>query len=208
MEVLEFIKNLTSAEFIVNWGSLMFLVFLVFAECTLLVGFLLPGNSLIFVSGASCALQPSVLNVHLIVLILLLSAAALMGYWFGYWFGERKMGPRCLKPNTNIKIFQQRSIDFTVAYYEKHGGKTLIIGRYLPLIRNFAPVIAGMIKMDFRRYMFYNVIGAFLWISSLASLGYYFGSQPFVKDRLDFVLIGSSVMIFAYLYFIKKTKTK
>jgi membrane-associated protein len=208
MEVLEFIKNLADAEFIVNWGSLFFLVALVFAECTLLIGFVLPGNSLIFVAGASCSMNPNLINTNVYFLILLLSIAAFLGYYFGYYFGLKKMGPKCLKPNTKIFIFKQKSIDITTQFYNYHGGKTLVIGRFLPLIRNFAPVIAGMIKMDSKKYILYNAIGALIWTGSLSLTGYYLGTQRFVADYLDFVFIGILTAISFSFYFAYQIKNR
>jgi membrane-associated protein len=208
MEALEFIKNLADAEFIVNWGSLFFLVALVFAECTLLIGFVLPGNSLIFVAGASCSMSPNLLNTNVYFLILLLSIAAFLGYYFGYYFGLKKMGPKCLKPNTKIIFFKQKSIELTTQYYAQHGGKTLVIGRFLPLIRNFAPVIGGMIKMDVKIYMLYNAIGALIWTSSLTLTGYYLGTQRFVADYLDFVFIGILTAISFSFYFVYQIKNR
>jgi len=208
MEVLEFIKNLADPDFIINWGSLLFLVGLVFAECTLIIGFVLPGNSLIFVAGATCSLRPEILDTNIVLLIVLLSIAAFLGYWFGYWFGLNKMGPRCLKPNTKIVIFQQKSINFTSKFYKNHGGKTMVIGRFLPLIRNFAPVIGGMIVMNYRKYMLYNAIGAFIWIGSLASLGYYMGANKTLEYYLDFVMLALIVSVIVSFYFVYQIRNR
>lgn len=207
MEIIEFIKNLTDAEFILNWGSLSLLIFIVFAECSFLVGFFLPGNSLLFVAGGVCYEHPEVLNVSIYLLIPLLSIAAMIGYYIGYWFGFKTMGPKCLTPTTRIFIFQKKAIDFTSKFYTNHGGKTLIIGRFLPLIRNFSPVIGGMIHMNYRKYMVYNVIGAFIWVGSLTSLGYVFFKNLDIKKNLDFVMIGILLFIVAMLYFINKVRS-
>jgi membrane-associated protein len=118
------------------------------------------------------------------------------------------MGPKCLKPNTKIIFFKQKSIELTTQYYAQHGGKTLVIGRFLPLIRNFAPVIGGMIKMDVKIYMLYNAIGALIWTSSLTLTGYYLGTQRFVADYLDFVFIGILTAISFSFYFVYQIKNR
>jgi membrane-associated protein len=204
VEVLHFISQLADPDFIIQWGSFLFLIFIVFAECSFLVGFLLPGNSLIFYAGVAVRNQPHLLTESLPLLILVLSIAAGIGYWIGYWFGYKKMGPKCLTPTTKVFFFKQKSIDFTIKYYDNHGGKTLILGRFLPLIRNFAPVIGGMIKMDYKKYMLYNVIGAVIWISSLSVSGYYLGGNELVKDYLDFVTLSLIIATAGIIYFVKK----
>jgi len=93
------------------------------------------------------------------------------------------MGPRCMKPDTKIFIFKKWWIDRTINLYDQHGGKILIVGRFLPLIRNFCTSDRWMIQMDYKKYMLYNVIGAFIWVGSLAGIGYYFGSDPWVKKQ-------------------------
>jgi len=200
MEVLEFLKHLTNAEYIVNWGSLALLVFIVFAECSFLVGFFLPGNSLIFISGLVCYSKPEVLGVNLPVLIILLSLAAMLGYYIGYWFGIKKMGPKCLTQSTKVFFFKKKAVDMTIQYYDDHGGKTLIVGRFLPLIRNFAPVIAGMIQMNYKKYMTYNIIGAIIWVGSLAGIGYFFGSISWVQKNIGYIIIALIIITIASLF--------
>lgn len=200
MEVIQFIRNFSDAQYIINWGSLAFLIFIVFAECSFLAGFFLPGNSLIFMAGILCYSNPETLGVNLFVLIVLLSIAAIIGYYIGYWFGFKTMGPRCMKPDTKIFIFKKWWIDHTVNLYDQHGGKILIVGRFLPLIRNFAPVIGGMIQMSYKKYMFYNVIGAFIWVGSLAGIGYYFGSNPWVFNNIGYIIIGLIIITIASLF--------
>lgn len=207
MEVIQFIRNFSDAQYIINWGSLAFLIFIVFAECSFLAGFFLPGNSLIFMAGILCHSNPEILGVNLPVLIVLLSIAAMVGYYIGYWFGFKTMGPRCMKPDTKIFIFKKWWIDRTINLYDEHGGKILIVGRFLPLIRNFAPVIGGMIEMDYKKYMLYNVIGAFIWVGSLAGIGYYFGSDPWVFNNIGYIIIALIIITIASL-FVKTKATK
>lgn len=207
MEAIQFIRNFSDAQYIINWGSLAFLIFIVFAECSFLAGFFLPGNSLIFMAGIICRSKAETFGVNLPVLILLLAIAAIIGYYIGYWFGFKTMGPRCMKPDTKIFIFKKWWIDRTVNLYDDHGGKILIVGRFLPLIRNFAPVIGGMIQMSYRKYMLYNVIGAFIWVGSLAGIGYFFGTNPWVVNNITYIIIGLIIITVASL-FVKTKATK
>ncbi len=208
MEAIEFIKHLSDPQYIINWGSLAVLIFVVFAECSFLAGFFLPGNSLIFMAGILCHSNPEILGVNLPVLVVLLSIAAMTGYYIGYWFGFKKMGPRCLKPHTKIFIFKKWWIDRTVNLYDQHGGKILIVGRFLPMIRNFAPVIGGMIEMDYKKYMLHNVIGAFIWCGSLAGIGFYFGSDPWVFHNIGYIIMGLIIITIASLFVQTKAKNK
>lgn len=207
IEVINFIKHLTDAQYIIGWGSLLLLTLIVFAECSFLVGFFLPGNSLIFFAGIVCHSNPEILGVGLPVLIAFLSIAAMAGYYIGYWFGFKIMGPKCLTTNSKIFLFKKIWVDRSIQYYDDHGGKTLIVGRFLPLIRNFAPVIAGMIQMEYKKYMFYNVLGAVIWVGSLAGIGYFFGSDPWVKNNSAYIIIALIISTIASL-FVKTKATK
>jgi membrane-associated protein len=187
MNILHFIANLTDSAFILQYGGLGFLTFIVFAECSFLVGFFLPGNALIFISGIACYSTPQLLNVNIFVLILALSFGAMFGNFIGYQFGKRKFGPFLFK-NKNSRIFKQHYLTITGEYYTKNGGKTLIVGRFLPLIRTFAPIIAGIVHMDFKKFMLFNVIGAIIWTGVLAGIGYYLGSYPWVEHNINYII--------------------
>lgn len=192
MDIIEFLKQLTDPESIINYGGLALLLFVVFAETGLLVGFFLPGDSLIFISGMICVSKPELLDVSLPVLILSLSASAILGNIAGYWFGYR-VGPPLFQRKDSI-IFKKRYLELTSEFYNKNGGKTLIIGRFLPIIRTFAPILAGVIKVDFKKFMLYNVIGAFAWIGTLCSIGYYLGTYEWVQKNIGYIVIGLIVV--------------
>ncbi|HXU26661.1 MAG TPA: VTT domain-containing protein, partial [Bacteroidia bacterium] len=167
-EVLEFLKNLTNPESIVKLG-LPLLLFVIFAETGLLVGFFLPGDSLVFISGLLCATNQAILKVSITELILFMSLAAIIGNTFGYFFGK-KVGEGLYKRKDSL-LFKKRHLETTRNFYEKHGGKTLFVGRFLPIIRTFAPILAGVIKIDFKKFMLYNVVGALCWIGGVAGTG-------------------------------------
>lgn len=187
--MFEFIKQLTDPQSIIHYGGLWLLLFVVFAETGLLVGFFLPGDSLIFISGLVCATKPDLLNTPFITLLILLMVAAIIGNVFGYWFGK-KVGEN-LYTRKDSFLFRKQHLITTKAFYDKHGGKALILGRFLPIIRTFAPILAGVIKIDFKTFMMYNVLGAFAWIGSIASIAYFLGKQfPQIENYIGYIVIG------------------
>ena len=186
--MIEFLKQLTDPQSIIAYGGLALLLFVVFAETGLLIGFFLPGDSLIFISGMICVSKPELLGVNLISLILLLCTAAILGNVVGYWFGH-KVGPPLFERKDSL-IFKKRYLEVTRNFYDKNGGKTLIIGRFLPIIRTFAPILAGVVKIEFKKFMLYNVAGAFAWIGTLCSIGYYLGTYEWVQKNIGYIVIG------------------
>jgi membrane-associated protein len=184
----DFLKQLTDPESIISYGGLALLLFVVFAETGLLIGFFLPGDSLIFISGMICVSKPELLGVNLGVLILCLSLAAILGNIAGYWFGY-KVGPPLFKREDSL-IFKKRYLEVTREFYNRNGGKTLIIGRFLPIIRTFAPILAGVIRVDLKKFMFYNIVGALAWIGALCSIGYYLGTYKWVQENIGYIVIG------------------
>jgi membrane-associated protein len=187
--MFDFLKQLTDPQSIIHYGGLWLLLFVVFAETGLLIGFFLPGDSLIFISGLLCATKPHLLNTPFYILVILLILAAVLGNVFGYWFG-RKAGEKLYSKQDSL-LFKKKHLIATETFYAKHGGKTLIIGRFLPIIRTFAPILAGVIKIDFKLFMFYNVSGAIAWIMSIASIAYYLGKQfPEIENYIGYIVIG------------------
>ncbi len=190
MDIIEFLKQLTDPESIIQYGGLALLLFVVFAETGLLIGFFLPGDSLIFISGMICVSKPELLgvNINIFVLIISLSISAIIGNMAGYWFGY-KVGPPLFKRKDSL-IFKKKYLIITQTFYNKNGGKTLILGRFLPIIRTFAPILAGVIRVDFKKFMMYNVAGAFAWIGLLASAGYYLGTYEWVQKNIGYIVVG------------------
>lgn len=186
--MIEFLKQLTDPESIIQYGGLALLLFVVFAETGLLIGFFLPGDSLIFISGMICVSKPELLGVNIFVLIISLSIAAIIGNMAGYWFGY-KVGPQLFSRKDSL-IFKKKYLVITQNFYNKNGGKTLILGRFLPIIRTFAPILAGVIRIDFKKFMVYNVAGALAWIGLLASIGYYLGTYEWVQKNIGYIVIG------------------
>jgi membrane-associated protein len=189
MDFLEFLKTLTDPSSIIHYGGLALLLFIIFAENGILIGFFLPGDSLIFLSGLICATQPHLLQTDIYPLTLYMFTAAVSGSLFGYAFG-RKVGPPVFDRKDSF-FFKRKYVDMTRDFYAKHGGKTLILGRFLPIIRTFAPILAGAIRVDFKTFMLNNFVGGALWIGSLSFIGYYLGNRfPAIENYLGYIIIG------------------
>jgi membrane-associated protein len=158
-------------DFIVG-ASILGVAAVVFAESGLLIGFFLPGDSLLFTTGFLIHSGLLPFNIHLAVLIIFI--AAVLGDTVGYWFG-RKAGARIFK-KPDARLFKQEYVQRAQKFYEKHGGKTIIIARFIPIVRTFAPIVAGASRMEYRRFLSFNIIGAFLWAAGVTYLGYGLGS--------------------------------
>ena len=185
--MLEFLKQLTDPESIISYGGLALLLFVVFAETGLLIGFFLPGDSLIFVSGLICRTKPQLLDISIAPMLAALIASAVLGNIAGYWFGL-KVGPPLFERKDSW-IFKKRYLEVTSSFYTKNGGKALIFGRFLPIIRTFSPILAGIIKIPFRKFMLYNVVGAIAWISSLGLAGYFLGQIKWVENNIGYIVL-------------------
>ena len=165
------------------------MLLVIFAENGLVVGFFLPGDSLIFLAGLICGTKPELLSTDITTLTIAMFLAAVAGSLFGYVFG-RRVGPPLFERKDSI-LFKRKYLDITQAFYAKHGGKTLVLGRFLPIIRTFAPIIAGVIRVPVPTFMFFNVVGGALWITSLSLIGYFLGTQfPAIENYVGYIVIG------------------
>ncbi len=160
------------------------LTLVIFCETGLVVTPFLPGDSLLFAAGALAALPASPLSVG--VLFLLLTAAAIAGDTVNYWIGN-KVGPRAFAGN--IKFLNKNHLERTQQFYETYGGKAIIIARFVPIVRTFAPFVAGIGTMNYGRFIVYNVVGAIMWVSICLFGGYFFGNLPFVKENFSIVIL-------------------
>jgi len=187
--VYSFFAELVNPRTILEVGGIWLVGAVVFAETGLLVGFFLPGDSLLFTAGALVGSGQLTMSIWLALLII--SAGAILGDSTGYYIGSRG-GTALFKRQRGRWFFRESYVTMTRRYYERYGGMTLVIGRFLPIIRTFAPVLAGVIQMNYRRFLFYNVIGAVLWVFSLVLLGYWLGSQfrEEVEQYFEYIVIG------------------
>lgn len=205
LKLINFILHIdTHLDFIASeFGYLTYgiLFLIIFAETGLVVTPFLPGDSLLFAIGAIAA--RGVLDIFTIVI--LLTIAAILGdtvnYWVGYYFSEKVLS------GEDLKFINRKHIDRTHEFYEKYGGKTIIIGRFVPIVRTFAPFIAGVGAMTYKKFIVYNVVGGILWIVSFTILGFFFGNMPVVKK--NFTLVIFAIIILSIMpAFIEYIRTK
>lgn len=174
-----------SAEYGVWLYAILFLI--VFAETGFVVTPFLPGDSLLFAAGALAAAEGAHLNPHLLVLLLL--AAAISGDAVNYSIG-RRLGTRAYK----LRFVKPEHLERTAAFFDKHGPKTIVLARFVPIVRTFAPFVAGIGQMKYRTFGTYNIVGALLWVPSFVYAGYFFGNLPIVKENFGLVVIGVIVV--------------
>jgi membrane-associated protein len=192
-------------EIIQNYGTWTYLLmfFVIFMETGFVVTPFLPGDSLIFAAGAFAGLG----YLHIGILYVVLAVAAIAGDTANYWIGHY-IGPRAF--SGNVRFLKQEYLDRTHAFYEKHGGKTIIIARFIPIIRTFAPFVAGIGAMTYPKFIAYNVIGGLAWVALFSFGGYFFGNLPVVQNNFAFVIL---VIIFisilpAIIEFIKSRQER
>jgi membrane-associated protein len=163
-------------------GTYLILFLIVFCETGLVVTPFLPGDSLLFAAGTFAALG----QLDLWLMILLLAAAAVLGDTVNYWVGAA-IGPRAF--SGELRFLKKEHLDRTRAFYEKHGGKTIILARFVPIVRTFAPFVAGVGTMTYRHFLLYNIAGAVLWVGLLVPAGYFFGNIPVVRENFTIVIL-------------------
>ena len=192
--------NLLQPQFYIEHGGLWLILFVVFAETGLFAGFFLPGDSLLFVAGIySTNLANEFIPTgnevfDLLLIMLLISMAGILGNSAGYWFGK-KVGPAMYTWKENM-FFKQRYLQQAHEFYEKHGGGAIIVARFIPIVRTFAPIVAGIVQMDKRKFGFFNIVGCFAWVGSMLFAGHFlqkwilaqFGFD--LKDHLEVIVLG------------------
>jgi membrane-associated protein len=184
--IFDFLKQLVNPESIILYGGIYLLLFFVFAETGLFIGFFLPGDSLLFTAGLFCA--TGLIRLHPFLLVVLIIIAAVAGNMVGYAFGK-KVGPLLFKRKSGF-FFRQEHLVAAHAFYLKHGKKTIVLSRFLPIVRTFAPIVAGIVKLDYRKFFIYSLVGAILWVCTLVLTGYFLGKYvPGTKDYLGYIVI-------------------
>ena len=174
-------------------GGYVLMTLVIFVETGLLIGFFLPGDSLLFTAGLACVpgnQLTETLNIphfDLLTLNLCLIPAAIIGDTVGYWIGYK--AGQSLYERERTLFFRKDHLLYTKAFYEKHGGKTIFMARFVPMIRTFAPVVAGIAQMPYKRFFAWNVFGGVFWISSLSILGYFLGANEFVRKNLEATIL-------------------
>lgn len=179
-------------EIVANYGLWTYAVLfvIVFAETGFVVTPFLPGDSLLFAAGALCAPAESQLDVHLVALVLFI--AAVLGDTVNYWIGSR-LGPKVFTREDSF-LLRRKHLDRAHAFFEKYGGRAIILARFVPFVRTFVPFVAGVGSMTYRRFLAYNVIGGFVWIYFFTYAGYFFGTRPFVQKNFKLVIVAIIVL--------------
>ncbi len=189
-DLMALFHKIYDVQGIITWGGLAALTFIIFAETGLLVGFFLPGDSLLVTAGIYCTSiedgKPPLLSLPLVLVATIV--AAIVGDTVGYWIGA-KSGPALFRREQSL-LFSRKHLLRTKDFYERHGGKTIIIGRFLPFVRTFAPVVAGIGQMNYRRFLSFNVFGGAGWVVSMTMIGFSLSKVfPHLNKQIDKVII-------------------
>jgi membrane-associated protein len=189
--IWEYLQNLTDAQSILSSGGFYLLLIVVFAETGLFFGFFLPGDYLLFLAGLLSA--AGIIQVPIYTLVLSLIAAGILGNYTGYWFGYRT-GPVLFSKNDSF-FFKKRYIAVAEEFYAKYGGMALILGRFFPIVRTFAPIFAGVVRVDLKKFTIYNIVGSVAWVTTLTLTGYFLGRRfPELKDYLQYIVLGLIIL--------------
>jgi membrane-associated protein len=192
--------QLLQPQFYIDNGGLWLLLFIVFAETGLFVGFFLPGDSLLFVAGifsnklAAYLVQTNNDFLNLLLIAVLVSTAGILGNTTGYWFG-RKVGPTMYDWKDNI-LFKKHYLEQAHEFYEKHGGSAIVFARFIPIVRTFAPIVAGIVEMEKKKFSYFNIVGSIAWASIMLAAGHYLDKffiehyQFDLKKHLEVIVLG------------------
>ena len=193
-DLIDLFHKIYNVQGLIRWGGLVALTAVIFAETGLLVGFFLPGDSLLVTAGLFCtsAATGEAPLLNIVWLNLLAIVAAIVGDTVGYWIGA-KAGPALFTREQSL-LFSRKHLLRTKEFYERHGGKTIIIARFMPIIRTFAPFVAGIGQMRYARFAAYNIVGGVAWVVAFTCAGYFFGNLPAVKSNFHFVILAIIVI--------------
>lgn len=189
--IVDFFSNLTNPEWIMLYGGLYIVVLIVFIETGFPFGFFLPGDSLLFIAGMVIANTLSPFSepvANLLYWILLIATAGTVGNFVGYWLGRKSDG--LLFQQRDTWLFKKKYLLQAKEFYDKKGGTAIVLARFLPIVRTFAPIVAGLVKMNPGRFALYNLIGSFLWAGSIVTAGFLLGENKWAQENLEKIIIG------------------
>jgi membrane-associated protein len=193
-EYWDLFLQLLDAEKLIETGGFYLILLIVFAETGLFFGFFLPGDYLLFLAGLFCAQE--LIDVDIVTLCLGLLGAGILGNFTGYYFGWRT-GP-VLFQRKDSWLFKRKYVIMAEEFFHKYGATALIIGRFVPIIRTFAPIFAGIVNFNFKRFVLFNISGAIIWVSTLTLSGYFLGkSFPGIINYIEFIIIGMILITFS-----------
>ncbi len=188
----ELFARVSNLQELIRAGGYVAMTAIVFAETGLFAGFFLPGDSLLVTAGLVCSLQNS-MNIWLLNIFLV--SAAILGDSTGYWIG-RQLGPRLFKREDSL-FFKKAHLLKTQAFYEKYGSKTIVLARFVPIVRTFAPTVAGIARMNYKKFITYNIVGGTGWVLSMSLLGYFLGNTiPSIGKNIHYVALVIIVLSF------------
>lgn len=199
--ILEFLQKLLDPDWIMSNGGLILVLLILFIETGVIFGFFLPGDPLLFISGmviasADKAHYPfSNELLNLFFWMLLFAISTILGNCFGYWFGYKFK--HIVNQEQDTWFLKRKHIAAAHEFYRKKGGFAIAVARFLPIVRTFAPIIAGTVEMNFKKFTFYNILGAFIWVFSITSLGYILGENPWVRRNLEILIIALVLIVTA-----------
>ncbi len=186
-QISDFFSILFDSEKLITYGGLGLLLIIIFAETGLFFGFFFPGDALLFSAGLLCGTKD--LDVNIVLMLFLITAVAILGNITGYISG-RFFGKKILARENSL-FFRKKHLEKTKQFYENHGGLSIIGGRFLPIVRTFVPIIAGIMNINFWKFNTYNIAGAFLWVWTLVPIGYFLGRKfPGLVDQLEYIIFG------------------
>ena len=203
----DFFDTLFNSEKLIHYGGLTLMIIIIFAETGLFVGFFLPGDALLFTSGLLCGTKDLDLNIFLLLTLITVAAVSgnMTGYFTGKFFGRR------LFRKDDSWFFKKSHLEKAKQFYRKYGGGSVVAGRFLPVVRTFVPIVSGAIDMQPRKFVVYNIVGAFLWVWSFVLIGYVLGKKvPGVLDHIEYIILGifvitTGIIVRGYLK-LKKSK--
>jgi membrane-associated protein len=204
INIINYYLSIFDIEALIRYGGLLFMFLFVFGSIGLFFGFILPSGAVLFAAGVFVATGE--LKYDFFTISGLLILASVLGNLAAYWFG-RKTGP-ILYRRKDSKFFKQQHLLSATVFYNKYGGVAIILGFNFPIIRTFAPIVAGMIRLNLRRFILFSIIGSAIWVFIFASAGYFIASMPFLKPWLKYILIGFTLLVTVPLVFniIKKMR--
>ncbi len=198
--VIHFLKSIHNVQGIIEWGGLLAICGIVFIETGLFAGFFLPGDSLLVTAGIFAAAD----HLNLTSLLVFVSLCAVMGDQTGYWIGY-KTG-EFLFSRQDSRFFKKEYLEKTKAFYDRHGPKTIVLARFVPIVRTFAPAVAGAARMKYEKFVFYNIFGGLLWVASTVFLGFFMGSViPHIEKYL-YLVVGAVIVLSFVPIFIEMIK--
>jgi membrane-associated protein len=194
--ITDFFELLLNSEKLIQSGGLILLLIVVYAETGIFFGFIFPGDALLFTAGILCGTKDLSVNIYL--LIILVCVAAIAGNTTGYITGKY-LGRRLFQKKDTL-FFKQKHLETTRIFYRKYGGISLIVGRFIWIVRTFVPILAGAIDMNFWKFNYFNVAGAIIWVGSLITAGYIVGRQiPAAAENLEYIIAGITLIIMTIL---------